>query len=200
MTGSFHGLSRWLEGTDPNGRTSLWFIIKRPRIWDYRWLHSSIPFFEKKRREICLIPLSGSDSEGAQGWLASITGLKKHRTYGTRRSPGPGLRGRRPVGQRTRGAGSDRAEGDATWPQITAVSGDIVGPPACVGSSHGKREEGAENSLLTLDYELQSQHSSPLLPTTSSPFLTALTDSSQRCMFAALSLSTRWFRVRVIHR
>lgn len=57
MTGPFHGLSRWLQGADPNGRHSPWFIIKRPRIWDYRWLHSSIPFSEKKKRNLFNPPL-----------------------------------------------------------------------------------------------------------------------------------------------
>lgn len=41
-------------------------------IGDYT--HPS-PFLQKKS-EICLIPHSGAASEGVQGWLASITGLK----------------------------------------------------------------------------------------------------------------------------
>lgn len=66
MTGLFHGISRWLEGTDPNGQNIPWFIIKRPRIWDYRWLHSSIPFSEKKKRNLFNPPL-WSSFEGRPG-------------------------------------------------------------------------------------------------------------------------------------
>lgn len=45
-------------------------------IGDYT--HPS-PFLRKKKKknEICLIPHSGAASEGVQGGLASITGLKK---------------------------------------------------------------------------------------------------------------------------
>lgn len=95
MTGLFHGISRWLEGTDPNGQNIPWFIIKRPRIWDYRWLHSSIPFSEKKKREICLIPLSGPASKGAQGRLASITALKKAQNIRNQEEPWPRLAGKK---------------------------------------------------------------------------------------------------------
>ncbi|KAK9518312.1 hypothetical protein VZT92_023622 [Zoarces viviparus] len=59
---------------------------------------------------------------------------------------------------------------------------------------------GAGSSVLTLDSKLQSHHSGPPLPTTFSLSLTALTDGSQSCMLAALSISVRLFRVRVIHR
>ncbi|CAJ1058916.1 hypothetical protein EYF80_028932, partial [Xyrichtys novacula] len=53
------------------------------------------------------------------GWHPSQP-LKKAQNIRNQEEPWPGLRGRRPVGQRTRGAGSDRAEGDDAWPQITA--------------------------------------------------------------------------------
>jgi len=90
------------------------------------------------------------------------------------------LQGSRPAGQRTRGAGSDRAKGDAIWPQITAVSRDSVGLPACMGSSHGKWKGGDRSSVLTLDSELQSQRSGHLTPTSSLMSPMSLTDSSQK--------------------
>lgn len=47
----------WLEGADPSGQNRHWFIIKRPRIWDYRWLHSSIPFPAKNHPNLFNPPL-----------------------------------------------------------------------------------------------------------------------------------------------
>lgn len=172
MTGSFQGLR--LEGADPSGQNSHWFIIKRPGIWDYRWLHSSIPFPAKN--EICLIPHSGAASEGVQGGLASITGPKKGQNIRNQEGgSGSSSQGRRPVGQWTRGAGSDQAEGDATWPKITAASGNMTGPAACVCCSGGKWRAG----VLTLVSELESQRGKDLLPTKS--LLTAL-DCQDWCL------------------
>lgn len=62
-----------------------------------------------------------------------------------------------------RGAGSDQAEGDATWPKITAASGNAAGPAACVWCSGGKWRTG----VLTLVSELESQRGKVLLPTKS---------------------------------
>lgn len=53
-------------------------------IGDYT--HPS-PFL--KKREICLIPLSGAASEGAQGRLAFITGLKKAQNIRNQEEPWP---------------------------------------------------------------------------------------------------------------
>lgn len=111
-------------------------------IGDYT--HPS-PFLQKIN-QICLIPLSGVASEGALGWLASITGLKKAQNIRNQEEPWPGLQGRRPVGQRTRGAGSDRAEGDATWPQIDLSSGDDVLPRR----RHRQRHRGLQTGHRSL--------------------------------------------------
>lgn len=144
--------------------------------------------FQIKRRNLFNPPLwcSFAGCPGTAG-LHHRPKKKTHITYGTRRSAGPSLQGWRPVGQWTRGAGSYWAEGHATWPQITAVSGETVGLPACMGSSHGKREEGAWSWVLTLDSELQTSHCDLLFPTTSLLSWIAPTDSSQSCRFTLIT-------------
>lgn len=51
--------------------------------------------FLKKKREICLIPLSGAASKGAQGRLASITALKKAQNIRNQEEPWPRLAGKK---------------------------------------------------------------------------------------------------------
>ena len=63
-------------------------------IGDYT--HPS-PFLKKKKKkkEICLIPLSGAATEGAQGRLASITSLKKAQNIRNQEEPWPRLAGKK---------------------------------------------------------------------------------------------------------
>lgn len=64
------------------------------------------PFLQKKKKkksEICLIPHSGAASEGVQGRLASITGLKKGQNIRNREGLWPRLTGKKaswPVNKR----------------------------------------------------------------------------------------------------
>lgn len=100
MTGSFHGL--WLEGADPSGQNSHWFIIKRPRIWDYRWLHSSIPFPTKKGGNLFNLPLWCSFG-GRPGTVGIMAGLKKGQNIRNREGLWPQLTGKKaswPVNKR----------------------------------------------------------------------------------------------------
>lgn len=94
MTGLFHGIrGDWREQiqmakTSPGSLSrGLEFEI----IGDYT--HPS-PFL-KKKREICLIPLSGPASKGAQGRLASITALKKAQNIRNQEEPWPRLAGKK---------------------------------------------------------------------------------------------------------
>lgn len=59
--------------------------------------------------------------------------------------------------------------------------GTSLACPLARGALMENGGEGAGSSVLTLDFELQSQHSGPLLTTTSSLSLTALTDGSLVC-------------------
>lgn len=159
MTGPFHGLSRWLEGADPNGQNSPWFIIKRPRIWDYRWLHSSIPFSakKKKKRKRNLFNPPLWCSFGGRPGTAGIHHRPKKSTEHT--EPGGAL------------APACREEGQLAGEQeVLGLIGQRETPlgrrsQRSVGTSLARRlacgalmengRGGAGSSVLTLDSELQ---------------------------------------------
>lgn len=125
-------------------------------IGDYT--HPS-PFLQKKRKkekEICLIPLSGAASEGAQGRLASITGLKKAQNIRNQEEPWPRLAGKKaswPANKRCwvwSGRGRRHLAVDHSgqwghrWPAGLRVE-----------LSWKMGGGGAGSSVLTLDSELQ---------------------------------------------
>lgn len=162
--------------------TAPWFIIKRPWIWDYRWLHSSIPFCEKKRN-LFNPPLWCSfwGCPGTAGWLASITGLKKTQNIRNQEEPWPWLAGKKaswPANKRCwvwsgRGRRHLAADHSGQWGHCW---------PAGVHGELSWKMGGAGSSALTLDFELQLQCTSTFLPPTSTQ--TALTDGSQLSTFA----------------
>lgn len=71
------GLSRRLEGADPNGCYSPPGLLSRDLEFEIIGDYTHPSPFPAKKSEICLIPLSGAASECVQGRLASITGWKK---------------------------------------------------------------------------------------------------------------------------
>ena len=157
-------------------------------IGDYT--HPS-PFLKKKKKkkEICLIPPSGAATEGAQGRLASITSLKKAQNIRNQEEPWPRLAGKKaswPANKRCwvwSGRGRRHLAVDHSgqwghrWPAGLRVE------------LSWKMGGGSREFSVDLRLWAAAERSRTLLPTTSSPSLTALTDGSQSCIFDTISLS-----------
>lgn len=181
---------KWVtEGSGSKWLKQPWYTIKRPRIWDYRWLHSSIPFPAKKKWNLFNPPLWCSF--GGRPGTASIHHWPKKSTEHTESGGALAL--------------TSREEGQlASKQEVLGLIGQRETPlghrsQRSVGTLLARRlvcgalmENGRGSWEFSVDLRLQAavttRQGSP------SNQILALSDSSQSCKFAVSSLSyTFWW-------